>query len=62
MKVLVTQSCQTLTPWTIACQAPLSMEFSGKEYQSGLLIPSLGITQSRDRTQVSCITGGLFTA
>ena len=22
-------------PWTIACQAPLSMEFSSQEYQSG---------------------------
>ena len=43
MKVLVTQSCPTLTPWTTACQAPLSMEFSGKEYWCGLLIPSPGI-------------------
>ena len=24
------------TPWTIACQAPLSMEFSRQEYWSGL--------------------------
>ena len=28
----VSQSCPTLvTPWTIACQAPLSMEFSRQE-------------------------------
>ena len=27
------------TPWTIACQAPLSMEFSRQEYWSGLPFP-----------------------
>ena len=31
-----------LTPWTIAHQAPLSMEFSRQEYWSGLPFPSLG--------------------
>ena len=30
------------TPWTVACQAPLSMEFSGQEYWSGLPFPSPG--------------------
>ena len=30
------------TPWTIACQAPLSMEFSRQEYWSGLPFPSPG--------------------
>ena len=30
------------TPWTIALQAPLSMEFSSQEYWSGLSCPSLG--------------------
>ena len=30
------------TPWTVACQAPLSMEFSRQEYQSGLPFPSPG--------------------
>ena len=25
-----------MTPWTVACQAPLSMELSGQEYWSGL--------------------------
>ena len=29
-------------PWTTACQAPLSMEFSRPEYWSGLLFPSPG--------------------
>ena len=28
------------TPWTAACQAPLSMEFSRQEYWSGLPFPS----------------------
>ena len=28
------------TPWTVPCQAPLSMEFSGQEYWSGLPFPT----------------------
>ena len=31
-----------MIPWAIACQAPLSMEFSRQEYWSGLLFPSPG--------------------
>ena len=35
--MLVTQSCLTFaTPWTVARQAPLSIEFSRQEYWSGL--------------------------
>ena len=31
--MLVTQLCLTfLTPWAVACQSPLSMEFSSQEY------------------------------
>ena len=30
------------TPWTVACQAPLSMEFSRQEYWSGLPCPPPG--------------------
>ena len=38
---LVAKSCLTLaTPWTAACQAPLSMGFSRQEYWSGLPFPS----------------------
>ena len=34
------QSCPTLRdPWTVACQAPLSMGFSRQEYWSGLPCP-----------------------
>ena len=39
--VLVAKSCLTLaTPWTVACQAPLSVGFSRQEYWSGLPFPS----------------------
>ena len=31
-----------VTPWTVACQAPLSMSFCRKEYWSGLPFPSPG--------------------
>ena len=38
---LFAKSCPTLaTPWTVAHQAPLSMEFSRQEYWSGLPFPS----------------------
>ena len=32
----------SVTPWTVACQAPLSAEFSRQEYWSGVPFPSLG--------------------
>ena len=35
--------CLFETPWTVAHQAPLSMEFSRQEYWSGLLFPTPGI-------------------
>ena len=37
-------SCVQLfvTPWVVACQAPLSMGFSRQEYWNGLPFPSLG--------------------
>ena len=48
-----------MTPWTTACQAPLSMEFSRQEYWSWLSFPSPGeSSQSRDQTHVpsdSCV-------
>ena len=43
IKVPVAQSCLILlTPWTVACQALLSREFSTPEYWSGLPFPSSG--------------------
>ena len=39
----IAQSCLLFaTPWTIACQAALSIEFSKHEYWSGLPFPSPG--------------------
>ena len=43
---LVVKSCPTLvSPWTVACQAPLSVGFSRQEYWSGLPgdLPNPGI-------------------
>ena len=31
-----------VTPWTVSCQAPLSMGFSRQDYWSGLPLPSTG--------------------
>ena len=40
---LVIKSCPALeTPWTVACQAPLSVGFSRQEYWRGLPFPSPG--------------------
>ena len=36
------QSCLSVTPWTVAHQAPLSMGFSRQEYWSGLPCPPPG--------------------
>ena len=48
------------TPWTVACQAPLSMAFSRQEYWSGLPL-SRGSSQPRDQTWVYRIAGRFFT-
>ena len=40
--MLVAQSCLTVTPWTAAHQAPLSLRFSRQGYWSGLPFPSPG--------------------
>ena len=39
MDMLVAQLCPTLTPWTAAHQAPLSMRFSRQEYWHGCRLP-----------------------
>ena len=45
------------TPWTAACQAPSSMEFSRQEYWSGLPLPSLKegwrVTKNKQQQEVS---------
>ena len=43
MKVLVAQSVRLYAiPWSVAYQAPLSMEFSRQKHQSGRPVPSAG--------------------
>ena len=50
------------TPWTVAHQALLSMEFPRQEYWSGFPFPITGeSSQPRDQIRVSCIAGGFFT-
>ena len=46
-----------VTPWSIACQAPLPMEFSRQEYWRGLPFPpSGGSSQPRDWTCICCVS------
>ena len=50
------------TPWTVAHQAPLSMEFSRiRILEWGAISFSRGSSQPRYWTQVSCIAGRFFT-
>ena len=56
-------------PWTVICQALMSMGFPREEYLRGLLFPSLGdlpspgIEHTSPSLQVvSCIAGRFFTA
>ena len=51
-------SCVQLfgTPWAVAHQAPLSMEFSGKNTGWVAIPSSRGSFWPRDRTRVSCIS------
>ena len=59
---LVTKSCVTLgTPWTVACQAPLSMGFPRREYQSGLPFTSLaGLPDAGIKTRSSHVNSRTF--
>ena len=50
------------TPWTVARQAPLSMEFSGQEYWSGLPFPLPGDLPNPGIEPVSpALADGFFT-
>ena len=53
-------------PWTVACQAPLSLGFSGKEYWSGLPSPPAGHLPDPGLEPVSlmslALAGGFFTS
>ena len=50
------------TPWTVACQAPLSMGFSRQEYWSGLPFPSPRDHPNPGYEPMSpALAGGFFT-
>ena len=55
----------SVIPWTVAHQAPLSMEFSRQEYWSGLPLPAPGDLPDPGIKRVSLVspalTGGFFT-
>ena len=54
------------TPWTVACQAPLSMGFSRQRYWNGLPFPTPGDLPDPGMEPVSlrslALAGGFFTA
>ena len=53
----------SVTPWTLARQAPLSFDFPRHEYWSGVVISSSrGSTQPRDPPRISCTAGKFSTA
>ena len=60
----VLSSVQLLeTPWTVAHQAPLSLELSRQEYQSGLLLLGIFPAQGSNPHLLSpTLAGGFFTA
>ena len=56
-------SCVQLfaVPWTVACQASLSMDSPGQNTGLGGCSLFQGSSQPRDGTQVSCVAGRFFT-
>ena len=51
-----------MTAWTVALQAPLSMQLSRQEYRSGLPFPSPGDLPDPGIEPVSpALAGGFFT-
>ena len=49
----------SVTPWTAARQAPMSMGFSRQEYWSGLLFPSPGDLPSSEMEPTSLMSPAL---
>ena len=49
-----------VTPWTVACQAPLSMGFSKQEYRSGLPFPPPGDLPNPEIKPASPALAGRF--
>ena len=60
--MLVTQLCFFATPWTVACQAPLSMGFPRQEYWSGFPFSSPGdLPDPGIKPASPALAGGFFT-
>ena len=58
--VLIVQLC--VIAWTVACQAPLSMEFSRQEYWDGLPFPTPGdLPHSGTEPASAALEGRFFT-
>ena len=52
----------SVTPWTVACQAPLSIGFPKQEYWSGLPFPSPGdLSEPGIELASPALAGGFFT-
>ena len=48
----VAQSCPTMTPWTVAYQAPPPMGFARQEYWSGVPLPSpMGLEETSNNLE-----------
>ena len=55
-------SGSSATPWTVVCQAPLSMGFPRQEYWSGLPFPSPGhLPDPGIKPASPALAGGFFT-
>ena len=52
--------CNSVTPWTVALQAPLSMGFSKQEHWSGLPFPSPGDLSNPGIKSISPALAGRF--
>ena len=64
LKCKFPQSCPTLfvTPWTVACQAPLSRDFCRQEYWSGLPFPfPRDLPNPGIKPTSPALAGGFFT-
>ena len=61
MKSALTIDPLFVTAWTVACQAPLSMEFSRQQYWSGLPFPPPGdLSDLRIEASSPALAGKLF--
>ena len=50
----------SVTPWMVAHQAPLSMVFSRQEYWSGLPFPSLRVSLGTCKKQMKVLSAGRY--